>query len=150
MFIGEAPGRDEDLSGQAFVGAAGELLTKMIAAMGYRRDEVYICNVVKCRPPRNRDPEPEELAACAPFVLAQIAAVASRVIVTLGQVAAQSLLDTGQPVGRLRGRFHELQVAGRAIPLMPTYHPAYLLRSPQAKRPVWEDLKQVIALLRGA
>lgn len=148
MFVGEAPGRDEDLSGVPFVGAAGELLTKMIAAMGYERDQVYIGNVIKCRPPRNRDPKPRELAACDPFVRAQIAAVRPRVIVTLGRVAAQALLHTDQPVGRLRGRFHELWVGDTAIPLMPTYHPAYLLRSPQAKRPVWDDLKQVIARLR--
>jgi len=147
MFIGEGPGRDEDLAGEAFVGAAGQLLTKMMAAMGQTREQVYIANVIKCRPPRNRDPEPDELQACEPFILGQIRAVEPTVIVTLGRVPAQALLRSEAPVGRLRGRFHDLEVEGRRIPLMPTYHPAYLLRSPEAKRPVWEDLKQVIALL---
>jgi DNA polymerase len=147
MFIGEGPGRDEDLAGEAFVGAAGKLLTKMIAAMGQTREQVYIANVIKCRPPRNRDPEPNELEACEPFIVGQIRAIDPAVIVTLGRVPAQALLRSEAPVGRLRGRFHALEVEGRRIPLMPTYHPAYLLRNPEAKRPVWEDLKQVIALL---
>lgn len=148
MFVGEAPGRDEDLAGEPFVGAAGALLTKMIAAMGFGRDEVYIANVLKCRPPRNRDPEPDEVACCLPFVRAQILAIRPRVIVTLGRYAAQALLDTDAPVGRLRGRFHSLTIGDLEIPVMPTYHPAYLLRNADAKRPVWEDLKQVIAHLR--
>lgn len=148
MFVGEAPGRDEDLAGEAFVGAAGALLTKMIGAMGLGRDQVYITNVIKCRPPRNRDPEPDEIATCAPFVRAQIEAVQPEVLVTLGRHAAQTLLATDAPVGRLRGSFHGVEIGGRRIPVMPTYHPAYLLRNAEAKRPVWEDLKQVIALLR--
>lgn len=149
MFIGEAPGRDEDLAGEPFVGAAGALLTKMIGAMGLGRDEVYIANVIKCRPPRNRDPQPDEIASCLPFILTQIQAIAPEVIVTLGRHAAQTLLQTDAPVGRLRGQFQTLDLDGRSIPLMPTYHPAYLLRNAEAKRPVWEDLKQVIALLRS-
>jgi DNA polymerase len=148
MFVGEAPGRDEDLAGEPFVGAAGALLSKMIAAMGLSRNDVFIANVIKCRPPRNRDPEPDEIERCIPFVLAQIEVIRPKIIVTLGRHAAQALLRTEAPVGRLRGRFHTMSAGGREIPVMPTYHPAYLLRNAEAKRPVWEDLKQVIARLR--
>lgn len=143
VFVGEAPGENEDLQGEPFVGKAGELLTKMIAAMGFRRDEVYICNVIKCRPPGNRNPEPDEIAACEPFLIRQLGAIAPRAIVTLGKFAAQALLRSDAPISKLRGRFHRYQ----GVPLMPTFHPAYLLRNPSAKREVWDDLKQVMAEL---
>ena len=141
MFVGEGPGHDEDLSGRPFVGAAGQLLDRMIAAIGLARAEVYICNVVKCRPPGNRDPLPDEAATCGQFLRAQIDIVGPEVIVALGRPAAQFLLRTDAPIGALRGRFHDLD--GRR--LMPTYHPAYLLRNEGAKRSVWEDVKRVMA-----
>ncbi|HEY4730863.1 MAG TPA: uracil-DNA glycosylase, partial [Myxococcales bacterium] len=140
MFVGEAPGEDEDLQGFPFVGKAGQLLTKMIEAMGLRRDDVYICNTVKCRPPNNRNPEPDELEACEPFLKGQLGAVKPEAIVTLGKFAAQSLLRDSTPITRLRGRWREYE----GIPVMPTFHPAYLLRSPGEKGKVWEDLKQVM------
>lgn len=143
VFVGEAPGENEDLQGEPFVGKAGELLTKMIAAMGFRRDEVYICNVIKCRPPGNRNPEPDEIAACEPFLIRQLGVIGPQVIVTLGKFAAQALLRSEAPISKLRGRFHRYQ----GVPLMPTFHPAYLLRNPSAKREVWDDLKQVMAEL---
>jgi uracil-DNA glycosylase family 4 len=143
MFVGEAPGEDEDLQGFPFVGKAGQLLTKMIEAMGMKRDDVYICNTVKCRPPNNRNPEPDELEACEPFLKGQLAAVKPEVIVTLGKFAAQALLRDDTPVSRLRGRWREYE----GIPLMPTFHPAYLLRSPGEKGKVWDDLKQVMKKL---
>ncbi|TMA31644.1 MAG: uracil-DNA glycosylase [Deltaproteobacteria bacterium] len=143
MFVGEAPGEDEDLQGFPFVGKAGGLLTKMIEAMGLKRDDVYICNTVKCRPPNNRNPEPDELASCEPFLKGQLAAVKPEAIVTLGKFAAQALLRDDTPVSRLRGRWREYE----GIPLMPTFHPAYLLRSPGEKAKVWEDLKQVMKKL---
>lgn len=143
MFIGEGPGRDEDLQGEPFVGRAGQLLTRMIAAMGLRRDDVYIANIVKCRPPRNRDPEPDEVAACEPFLKGQIGAVNPEVIVTLGKYASQTLLQRQTPISRLRGRWTEYD--GTA--LMPTFHPAYLLRNPAEKRPVWQDLQAVMKRL---
>ncbi|MEO1173035.1 MAG: uracil-DNA glycosylase [Myxococcota bacterium] len=143
MFIGEGPGRDEDLQGEPFVGRAGQLLTRMIAAMGLRRENVYIANIVKCRPPRNRDPEPDEVEACEPFLKAQIAAVRPEVIVTLGKYAAQTLLQQKTPISRLRGTWTEYE--GTA--LMPTFHPAYLLRTPAEKRPVWQDLQAVMKRL---
>lgn len=143
MFIGEGPGRDEDLRGEPFVGRAGQLLTRMIVAMGLCRNEVYIANIVKCRPPRNRDPEPEEVAACEPFLKAQIRAVQPEVIVALGKYAAQTLLGSQVAVSRLRGRW--ARYAG--IPLMPTFHPAYLLRNPAEKRAVWQDLQEVMGVL---
>ena len=149
MFVGEGPGRDEDLAGEPFVGAAGALLTRMIQAMGLSRETVYIANVVKCRPPENRDPEPDEVETCLPFLLAQIEAVAPAVIVTLGRHAAQSLLRTSEPITRMRGSWRSVTVAGREIRVMPTFHPAYLLRNADAKRPAWEDLKLVMAALRG-
>lgn len=143
MFVGEGPGEDEDLQGLPFVGKAGQLLTKMIEAMGLRREDVYICNTVKCRPPNNRNPEPDELNACEPFLKGQLGAVKPEVIVTLGKFAAQSLLRDSTPITRLRGQWREYE----GIPVMPTFHPAYLLRSPGEKGKVWEDLKQVMKRL---
>jgi len=143
MFVGEAPGEDEDLQGYPFVGKAGQLLTKMIEAMGLRREDVYICNTVKCRPPNNRNPEPEELLACEPFLKGQLGAVKPEAIVTLGKFAAQALLREQTPITRLRGQWREYE----GIPVMPTFHPAYLLRSPGEKGKVWEDLKQVMKKL---
>jgi DNA polymerase len=143
MFVGEAPGEDEDLQGFPFVGRAGQLLTKMIEAMGLRREDVYICNTVKCRPPNNRNPEPDELESCEPFLKGQLAAVRPEAIVTLGKFAAQSLLREATPITRLRGQWREYQ----GIPLMPTFHPAYLLRSPQEKGKVWADLQEVMKKL---
>lgn len=143
LFVGEGPGEEEDRQGLPFVGAAGQLLDKMIEAMGYRRDQVYVCNVVKCRPPGNRNPLPDEVAACEPFLRAQIAAVRPKAIVALGKFAAQTLLRTDAPITRLRGAWSEYE----GIPLMPTFHPAYLLRAPAEKRKAWEDLQQVMARL---
>jgi uracil-DNA glycosylase family 4 len=143
VFVGEAPGEDEDLQGIPFVGKAGGLLTKMIEAMGLKREDVYICNTVKCRPPNNRNPEPDELAACEPFLKGQLAALKPQVIVTLGKFAAQALLRDDTAISRLRGQWR----AYEGIPLMPTFHPAYLLRSPGEKGKVWDDLKQVMKKL---
>ncbi len=145
MFVGEAPGADEDVQGEPFVGRAGQLLTKIIEAMGLRRDEVYIANLIKCRPPQNRNPEPDEAAECEPFLFRQIDSIRPKVIVALGKFAAQALLRTGDPITRLRGR----EFAYRDAILMPTYHPAYLLRTPSAKREVWEDMKRVKEILSG-
>lgn len=139
VFIGEAPGRDEDLAGEPFVGQAGQLLTKIIEAIGLRRQDVYITNVLKCRPPENRNPAPEEIAACEPFLIKQLQAIRPRLICALGTFAAQTLLKREEKISALRGRFHEYQ----GIPLMPTYHPAFLLRNPQKKREVWEDMKKL-------
>ena len=143
VFVGEAPGEDEDLSGEPFVGKAGQLLTRMIEAMGLSRDTVYICNTVKCRPPNNRNPEPDELGACEPFLKGQLAALQPEVIVTLGKFAAQALLRDQTPISRLRGVWREYE----GIPLMPTFHPAYLLRSPGEKGKVWGDLQEVMQKL---
>lgn len=140
VFVGEAPGRDEDSQGIPFVGEAGQLLTKIIQAMGFSRDDVYICNVLKCRPPNNRNPLPEEIATCQPFLLRQIQAVAPEVIVALGTFAAQTLLGTREPISKLRGKFHSYH----GIALMATFHPAYLLRNPVMKREVWDDMKAVL------
>ncbi len=140
VFVGEGPGADEDREGEPFVGRAGQLLTRMIEAMGYRREQVYIANVVKCRPPGNRNPEPDEIAACEPFLRAQLEAIGPRVIVALGKFAAQTLLRDPTPITRLRGRWAEYQ----GVRLMPTFHPAYLLRSPEEKRKAWEDLQLVM------
>jgi DNA polymerase len=140
MFVGEGPGADEDRQGEPFVGRAGQLLTRMIEAMGYRREEVYIANVVKCRPPGNRNPEPDEMDACEPFLRAQIRAVGPRVIVALGKIAAQTLLRDATPISRLRGRWATYE----GVRLMPTFHPAYLLRSPEEKKKAWEDLQAVM------
>ena len=143
VFVGEAPGADEDAQGEPFVGKAGQLLTKMIEAMGIRREDVYICNTVKCRPPNNRNPEPDELLSCEPFLKGQLAAVEPEVIVTLGKFAAQALLRDATPITRLRGNWREYE----GIPVMPTFHPAYLLRSPQEKGKVWDDLQKVMKKL---
>jgi uracil-DNA glycosylase len=145
MFVGEAPGHDEDLQGFPFVGRAGQLLTKIIEAIDLTREEVYIANVLKCRPPENRNPEPDEVESCEPFLRRQVEAVRPRVIVALGSFAARTLLRTEQTISRLRGRVYEYGGAK----LVATYHPAYLLRSPDKKREAWEDMKRVRALLRG-
>jgi uracil-DNA glycosylase len=144
VFVGEAPGADEDQQGEPFVGKAGQLLTKMIEAMGYAREDVYICNVIKCRPPGNRNPEPDEVAACEPFLKKQLAALRPRMIVTLGKFAAQCLLRDDTPISRLRGNFRTYE----GISLMPTFHPAYLLRDPSKKKEAWADLKSVNAALK--
>ncbi|MDQ3370605.1 MAG: uracil-DNA glycosylase [Myxococcota bacterium] len=143
MFIGEAPGEQEDLRGEPFVGRAGELLDKMIEAMGWTRQTVYIANVLKSRPPGNRNPQPDEVTACSPFLDEQIRAIAPRIIVTLGRPAANHVLRSDAPIGTLRGRFHDRD----GIAVMPTFHPAYLLRDPEKKKDTWSDLKQVIAEL---
>jgi DNA polymerase len=140
VFVGEGPGEDEDRTGVPFVGKAGQLLTKMIEAMGFPRDDVYICNVVKCRPPANRNPEPDEIDACEPFLVAQLATLAPKVVVALGKFAAQTLLRERTPISRLRGVWREYE----GIKLMPTFHPAYLLRSPDEKKKAWADLKLVM------
>jgi len=139
MFVGEAPGADEDAQGLAFVGRAGQLLTKIIEAIGLTREDVFIANVLKCRPPENRNPEPDEVAACLPYLREQIRLIAPRIIVTLGTFATQAILETEMSIGRLRGRFHALG----PVRVMPTYHPAFLLRSPERKKDVWEDMKKV-------
>ncbi len=145
LFVGEAPGADEDRSGQPFVGAAGQLLTKIIEAMGLAREDVYICNILKCRPPNNRDPQPDEIEQCEPYLKRQIEWVQPRVICTLGRFAAQTLLRSDQSMGRLRESEHRYE----GIPLIATYHPAALLRNPQWKRPTWEDMKKVRRLYDG-
>lgn len=139
MFIGEAPGADEDQQGLAFVGRAGQLLTKIIEAIDLKRGDVFIANVLKCRPPENRNPEPDEVDACLPYLREQIRLIAPRIIVTLGAFATQAILETDLSIGRLRGRFHPLGAAR----VMPTYHPAYLLRDPSRKKEVWADMKLV-------
>ena len=139
VFVGEAPGHDEDVQGEPFVGAAGQLLNRIIAAIGLRREQVYILNIIKCRPPQNRNPQPDEIAACWPILQEQLACLRPQIICALGAFAAQTLLQTEERISRLRGRFHrfgDLQV-------MPTYHPAFLLRNPQYKRAVWEDMQLV-------
>jgi DNA polymerase len=141
VFIGEAPGGEENRRGRPFVGPAGQLLDRMLKAMGLRREQVYIGNILKCRPPRNRDPEPAEMEICEPFLQAQLKAIQPAIIVTLGRIAAQNLLRTTTALGRLRGRLHDYQ----GMKLMPTYHPAYLLRQPTQKRPTWQDLQIVMA-----
>jgi uracil-DNA glycosylase len=140
-FVGEGPGADEDAQGFPFVGAAGQLLDRMIAAMGIERDDVYVCNIVKCRPPKNRTPEPEEMNACMPYLTEQLALVEPQVIVALGKTAVQGLFGTAEGITRIRGRWRLYQ--GR-IAVMPTFHPAYLLRNPAAKREVWTDLQNVL------
>ena len=146
MFVGEAPGRDEDIKGEPFVGRAGQLLTKIIEAIDLDRDDVYIANVIKCRPPQNRNPEPDEVETCEPFLFSQIDAIQPRVIVALGAFAVRTLLrDDKTPISKLRGQ----QYSYRGTILIPTFHPAYLLRSPDKKKYVWEDMKQVRAILRG-
>ena len=140
VFVGEGPGEQEDLQGVPFVGAAGQLLTKMIEAMKLTRDQVYICNVVKCRPPNNRNPEPDEIAACEPFLKAQLQSIGPKMIVALGKFAAQTLLREATPITRLRGHWRSYE----GIPLMPTFHPAYLLRTPADKKLAWQDLQEVM------
>ena len=143
VLVGESPGCEEDLKGEPFVGEAGKLLDRILLAMGMQREEVYLCNVLKCRPLNNRDPQPEEVATCEAFLIRQIAAIRPQVIIGLGRFAVHSLLKTRTPISRLRGEWQEYQ----GIPLMPTYHPAYLLRNPEGKRDVWEDMKEVLRLL---
>ena len=144
MFVGEAPGADEDIQGIPFVGRAGQLLTKIIEAIGLKRDDVYIANVIKCRPPGNRNPDLDEVEACEGFLFRQIDSIQPKVIVALGTFAAKALLKTQDPISRLRGRVYEY----RGARLVPTFHPAFLLRSPERKRDVWEDMKKVRALLQ--
>ena len=139
MFIGEAPGRDEDLQGKPFVGRAGQLLTKIIESIGLKREDVYIANILKCRPPGNRNPLPSEIAACSPYLFKQIEIIKPKVICALGKFAAQTLLNTETPISKLRGQFYDY----RGTKLMPTYHPAYLLRNPSGKREVWGDMKRI-------
>ncbi|MBI1389697.1 MAG: uracil-DNA glycosylase [bacterium] len=143
VFVGEGPGFDEDKQGIPFVGKAGQLLTKMIGAMGLSRDDVYICNVVKCRPPGNRNPAPDEIVECEPFLIQQLEIIRPRVIVALGKFAAQTLLRTTTPITRLRGEWSDYQ----GIKVMPTFHPAYLLRNENEKRKAWEDLQKVMVEL---
>jgi DNA polymerase len=143
MFVGEAPGADEDIQGVPFVGRAGQLLTKMIAAMGFAREDVYIANVLKCRPPGNRNPEPDEIALCEPFLFRQLASVEPKVVIALGAFAARTLLKTDDPISRLRGRVFDY----RGAKLIPTFHPSFLLRSPGYKREAWDDLKKALAIL---
>ena len=143
MFVGEAPGADEDEQGLAFVGKAGQLLTKIIEAIGMQREDVFIANVLMCRPPENRNPEPDEIIACQPFLEQKIDAIRPKVLVGLGKFGAHWLLKTAEPITRLRGRLGQY----KGITVMPTYHPAYLLRNPGAKKDVWEDMKVVRALL---
>ena len=145
MFVGEAPGADEDIQGEPFVGRAGQLLTKIIEAIDLKRGDVYIANVIKCRPPQNRNPEQDEVDTCEPFLFRQIDIIHPKVIVALGTFAARALLRTLDPISRLRGRVYDY----RGAKLIPTFHPAYLLRNPGAKRDVWEDMKVVRALLQG-
>lgn len=139
VFVGEAPGRDEDMQGEPFVGQAGQLLTRIIQAIGLSRRDVYILNVIKCRPPQNRNPLPDEVAACRPIIEKQLACLQPRVICALGTFAAQALLRTDERISRLRGRFHPLG----GVLVRPTFHPAYLLRNPQDKRKVWEDMQDI-------
>lgn len=146
MVVGEAPGMEEDRQGEPFVGRAGQLLNSMLRAAGFERGEVFVANVLKCRPPNNRDPSDEEAERCLPYLRRQIALVAPKAILCVGRIAAQRLLGTQQPVGKLRGRVHDLD----GVPLVVTYHPAYLLRSPGEKRRSWDDLKLALRVLEGA
>ena len=143
MFVGEAPGADEDVQGIPFVGRAGQLLTKMIGAMGFSRDDVYIANVVKCRPPENRNPDPDEIESCEPFLFRQIETIKPTVIVALGAFAAKTLLRTQDPISRLRGRIFDYHGAK----LVPTFHPSFLLRSPNQKKYAWDDLKIALSIM---
>lgn len=139
VLVGEAPGYEEDIQGQPFVGQAGQLLTRILRAIGLAREDVYICNIIKCRPPGNRNPEPDEIAACIPFLRRQLRAISPELICALGTFAAQTLLGTDTPISRLRGHFHTYE----GIHLLPTYHPAFLLRNPSKKRDVWEDMQKL-------
>jgi uracil-DNA glycosylase family 4 len=145
MFVGEAPGRDEDIQGIPFVGRAGQKLTQIIEAIGLKREDVYIANVIKCRPPENRNPEPDEVEQCEPFLFRQVDTIRPKVIVALGTFAAKSLLKSNESISRLRGRVFDY----RGAKLVPTFHPAFLLRNPSCRREVWEDMKKVRALLTG-
>jgi uracil-DNA glycosylase len=145
MFVGEAPGHEEDIQGMPFVGEAGMLLTKIIEAMGIKREDVYICNILKCRPPQNRNPLPEEISACIDYLYSQIEMIRPKVICGLGKFASQTLLNIETPISKLRGSWHEY----RGIKFMPTYHPAYLLRNPGDKKLVWEDMKKIMEALNG-
>ena len=144
VFIGEAPGREEDIQGKPFVGRAGELLTNIIKAMGLRRRDVYICNVLKCRPPQNRNPLPSEIIACQDYLRTQLELINPRIICCMGKFACQTLLGQELPITRLRGNFQNFH----GIKMMPTFHPAYLLRNPSAKAPVWEDMQKIMAELK--
>jgi DNA polymerase len=144
VFVGESPGEQEDQQGRPFVGKSGQLLDRMIQAMGLQREQVYVCNVVKCRPPGNRNPEADEIAACSPFLARQLDVIRPKVVVALGKFAAQTLLQTDAPISNLRGNFFPYRNGSK---LMPTFHPAYLLRNPESKREAWEDLQQVAAEL---
>ncbi len=139
VLVGEAPGYEEDVQGQPFVGQAGQLLTRILRAIELAREDVYICNIIKCRPPGNRNPEPDEIAACIPFLRRQLRAIRPRLICALGTIAAQTLLGTDTPISQLRGHFHIYE----GIHLLPTYHPAFLLRNPSKKRDVWEDMQKL-------
>ena len=146
LVIGEAPGHDEDQQGEPFVGRAGQLLNAMLQAVGLQREQVFIANILKCRPPNNRDPKPEEVACCEPYLLRQIELIQPRLILAVGRIAAQNLLNTQTPIGKLRGEVHQFRDTG--IPLIATYHPAYLLRSPMEKRKSWQDLQLALRTLR--
>ncbi len=143
LFAGEAPGEAEDIQGEPFVGEAGQLLTKIINAMGFTRNDVYICNVLKCRPPGNRNPHQDEILTCSPFMLRQVRAIRPEAIIALGTFASQTLLQSKEPISKMRGNFHDYH----GIPLMPTFHPAFLLRSPERKRDVWNDIQLVMKKL---
>jgi uracil-DNA glycosylase family 4 len=146
VFVGEAPGADEDAQGEPFVGRAGQLLTKIIQAMGMQREDVYICNILKCRPPNNRTPESDEILSCQPFLLKQLQAIGPQFVCALGGPAAQTLLQTKEPISRLRGKFYDFH----GIPLLPTYHTAFLLRNPHEKKTVWEDMKLLLREMKRA
>ncbi|MGB5300174.1 MAG: uracil-DNA glycosylase [Thiogranum sp.] len=147
LLIGEAPGRDEDQQGEPFVGRAGQLLNAMLQAIGLQREQVYIANILKCRPPSNRDPRPEEVVCCEPYLMRQIEVIQPGLILALGRIAAQNLLNTETPIGKLRGRVHQFRDTG--IPLIATYHPAYLLRSPLEKRKAWQDLQLAVEAVQA-
>jgi len=146
MFIGEGPGYDEDVQGKPFVGRAGQLLTKIIESINLSREEVYIANIIKCRPPQNRNPEPDEIQSCNPFLTKQISAIQPKIICALGTFSAQTLLKTDAKISALRGKFYDLE----GIKVIPTYHPAFLLRNPEKKREVWEDMKKIAEWLNNA
>jgi len=147
MIIGEAPGAEEDRQGEPFVGRAGKLLNAMLAAVGFAREDVFIANILKCRPPKNRDPKPEEVKSCEPYLRQQIAIVRPKIILALGRVAAQNLLKVDTPIGRMRGRVYEYPEP--RVPVVVTYHPAYLLRSPREKRKSWQDLQLAMRVYNG-
>jgi DNA polymerase len=148
LVIGEAPGADEDAQGEPFVGRAGQLLNAMLLACGLKREQVYIANILKCRPPNNRDPRPEEVASCEPYLMRQIELIQPKLILAVGRIAAQNLLQCDTPIGKLRGKVHRFRDTG--IPLVATYHPAYLLRSPAEKRKAWQDLQLAMQVMREA